>query len=98
MSEGSSIGTNESQFFIRVALDRPAALMGQSVVMRAKSDQVVEVGGPTLSPVDSMVTVGPASSLASRKPAALVAMPVLQDGQLYRGLVASNVCTGKRNF
>ncbi len=69
-----AVGTQEGQSAIRVTGNPPTALMHQPMVKRAQQNQVAEIGGPTLGPVHQVVSVHPASSLASGKTAALVTM------------------------
>jgi hypothetical protein len=60
-----AVGTDEDDVAVGVALDAPAAFVNEAVMVGAQGDEVVEVGGATLGPVDDVVGVGPAETFTA---------------------------------
>jgi hypothetical protein len=69
------VGSVEFEVWSSVVGDGPAVLVEEPVVVSAEEDEIVEVGGASVGPVDDMMDLEPVFGSASNPPAA-VSVPV----------------------
>ena len=68
---------DEAQLLVGVALDVPAPLVQQAMVVAARHDQVGRIGGSPLGPMAQMVGVQPAGAATAGEATAPVSLPQL---------------------
>lgn len=57
---------------VGVAGDAPTTLVNEAMVLRTEGDEVIQVGGPAVRPVDKMMNVDPAFPATTRVATAAV--------------------------
>ncbi len=63
----SPIGSTEHHLVVGITRDVPTVLVNKPVVKTTQQDQIVEVGGSTLSPMLDVMDLYPSAVLASRE-------------------------------
>ena len=72
-----TVGSPEDVFPVSVVFDNPSVFVEEPVVISAEQDQIVQIGGSTVSPMGPMVGLNEVSGATTGELTATITMPEL---------------------
>jgi hypothetical protein len=72
-----AVGSDEDEISVRATFDLPSGIVDEAVVISAQGGEVVEIGWPSVGPMDQVMGVDPAGALTAGETATLVPLSYL---------------------